>query len=101
MTYPVKYISRQLYNEIIDAGPRCIYEPNDYIEDNPTEEWATLICQDCPVLRQCREYSDSIEHWRTNHVYLGAVYAGETPKMRSQRRRAILKADHAVHNRTA
>lgn len=96
MTFKDEYAPRQLYDEIIDAKPRCIYEPNDYIEDNPSEEWATLICQDCQVLRQCRKYGDTIENWRTNPAYLGAVYAGETPKMRSRRRRALLKAQHAA-----
>lgn len=49
---------------------------------------ARRICARCPVLEQCREWNDRVELGPPIH----GMYAGETPKERSARRRAARKA---------
>lgn len=100
MTQPDRYKIRRLLNIIIDTEPRCLYKPDEYLVDNASTEWATYICQDCPVLQQCRDYGDLTERWVKNDAYLGAVYGGETPTQRSSRRQTMLETRYAAHHRT-
>lgn len=99
MTLADKYAARRLLTEILDAEPRCLSKPADYLEDIISEEWATYLCQDCPVIRQCRDYGDVIEHWRALPQSLSAVYGGENPTARAQRRKSTLQVRYATNNR--
>lgn len=99
MTLPYTFNARELLQEIIAAHPRCFTKPDDYLDDNISETWAMVLCQDCPVILQCRNYSDIVENNRTIRHTLGAVYGGQNGEQRANRRTNRLTseryADHA------
>jgi len=101
MIHTDKPTAKQLLASITEAKPRCFYKSDDYMADDASREWATLICQDCPVLQQCRDYGDKVEHRRSNKAYLAGIYGGETPAQRSQRRRSTLEVRYATDRRSA
>ena len=51
--------------------------------DTLTPEQQINVCQDCPVITQCREWADQIE---TSAMNTYGVFGGETPGERVRRR---------------
>ncbi len=49
---------------------------------------ARTLCARCPVLDECRDWNDEMEHGVISERQMAGFYAGETPDERVARRRA-------------
>ena len=49
---------------------------------------AIRVCAQCPVVAECREYCDRLEHRSVSNGYVSGVFGGESPEARISRRRS-------------
>lgn len=66
----------------------CADKPTDmFFRRGATPEAIALgVCAKCPVLEECRAWTDEHEHGRTDLSWLAGIFGGETPAMRARRR---------------
>ena len=69
----------------------CTKSPDDGIWFGDMD-LAKEICQQCPVMRQCLEYSMALEDGKSHH-YRHGVYGGLGPKQRANLYKRLDKKD--------